>query len=112
MADHISLIGERAPLRIAALSAASVVDAQSVPRYYFQVDGAGEHPDMEGSELPDIYAAQAEAAWLLGGLLRDAGASFWDSADWRLSVTDEAGTTLFVLRIMAEEMVGRTLDQP
>ena len=42
-------------------------------RYYFDIrDGDGFAPDEEGLELPDIEAAQQEAALSLADLSRDA----------------------------------------
>ena len=74
-----------------------------MPRYFFHVhDGASLH-DQEGTELPNIYTAQAQAIRTSGELLRDMGARFWDSTAWKLEVADERGQVLFVLRFSAEE---------
>ena len=74
-----------------------------MPRYFFHVrDGFSLHDEI-GTELPDIYTAQSEAIRTSGEMLRDMGARFWDGTGWSLTVTDEAGTILFVLRFSAEE---------
>ena len=60
-----------------------------MPRYFFHIHDGCSIRDPEGTELPDIYVAQAEAVRLSGALLRDLGAKFWDEKDWKLEVTDE-----------------------
>ena len=80
-----------------------------MPRYFFHVFDGYSAPDQEGSELPDVYTAQAEAIRLSGEILREMGAKFWSATEWRLEVCDEQGRVLFVLRFSAEE---RLKDQP
>ena len=47
--------------------------SKAMKRYYFDIrDGDGFSPDEEGLELPDIEAAQQEAALCLAHLARDA----------------------------------------
>ena len=80
-----------------------------MPRYFFNVRDGHTAPDTEGTELPDIYTAQAEAIAMSGEILRDMGADLWNGTEWRLEVCDEQGQVLFVLRFSAEE---RTNGQP
>ena len=77
-----------------------------MPRYFFNVTDGYSNPDPEGTELPDVYTAQAEAIRLSGELLRDMGAKFWNGAEWKLEVTDENGQILFILHFSAEEGPG------
>lgn len=74
-----------------------------MPRYFFHVRDGRNLDDQTGTEFPDIYAAQSEAIRYSGELLKDMGARFWNATEWRLEVTDENGTVLFVLRFSAEE---------
>lgn len=74
-----------------------------MPRYFFDVEDGHSTIDAEGTELPDVYAAQAEAIRFSGEVLRDMGARFWNDTEWRLKVRDESGRFLFVLRFSAEE---------
>ena len=74
-----------------------------MPRYFFNLQDGRSAPDQEGTELPDIETARAEAVRLSGEVLRDTGAKFWEHPDWRLDVLDESGRTLFTLRFLAEE---------
>ncbi|MBD2749565.1 hypothetical protein IC232_23065 [Microvirga sp. BT688] len=74
-----------------------------MPRYFFHVNDGSSVRDSEGTELPDIYAAQDQAIRTSGEILRDMGAEFWNGTEWKLKVTDESDQVLFVLRFSAEE---------
>ena len=74
-----------------------------MPRYFFHVHDGASLPDQDGTELPDIYTAQAQAIRTSGEILRDTGAKFWDGTAWRLEVADARGQVLFVLHFSAEE---------
>ncbi len=74
-----------------------------MPRYFFHVDDGVSLRDDVGTELRDIYTAQAEAIRTSGEILREMGAKFWNGTDWSLEVTDDSGKALFVLRFSAEE---------
>ena len=82
-----------------------------MPRYFFHVYDGSSSLDQEGTELPDIYTAQAQAIRTSGEILRDMGAQFWDGTAWRLEVADARGEVLFVLRFSAEERPALT-DMP
>jgi hypothetical protein len=71
-----------------------------VERFYFHVDDGQSFPDLVGTLLPDVRTARVEAIRTGGEMLRDA-ASYWDGTEWRMDMTDEAGTTLFRLRFSA-----------
>ena len=79
-----------------------------MPRYFFNVTDGYSNPDPEGTELTDVYTAQAEAIGLSGELLRDMGAKFWNGTEWKLEVADEGGQILFTLHFSAEEGPGLT----
>ena len=74
-----------------------------MPRYFFHVIDGTAARDEDGTELPNVYVAQAEALRLSAEVLRDMGARFWDGTEWRLVVEGEGGQVLFVLRFSAEE---------
>lgn len=74
-----------------------------MPRYLFHVHDGNSEPDLEGTELADIYVAQSEAIRMSGEIMRDLGAKFWNGANWRLEVTDAEGRRLFVIKFSAEE---------
>jgi uncharacterized protein DUF6894 len=74
-----------------------------MPRYFFHVMDGYSARDTEGTELPDIYAAQDQAIRTSGEILRDMGAEFWNGTEWTLEVTDESDQILFVIRFSADE---------
>ncbi|GEO19055.1 DUF6894 family protein [Microvirga aerophila] len=76
-----------------------------MPRYFFHVTDGYFTRDTEGTELPDIYAAQDQAIRTSGEILRDMGAKFWNGTNWKLEVADEHDQILFTLRFSAEEQV-------
>ena len=75
-----------------------------MPLYFFNVYDGVSSPDEDGTELPDIYTAQAEAIRTGGEILREMP-KFWDGVEteWRLEVADERGEILLVLKFSAEE---------
>ncbi len=88
-----------------------------MPRYFFHVQDGYSTSDTEGTELPDIYAAQHMAIRASGEILRDMGATFWNGTEWKLEVADEHGQILFVLRFSAEDRlaspeIGRQPSSP
>jgi len=74
-----------------------------MPRYFFNIFDGKDAPDQDGTELADMYVVQSQAIRMSGEILREMGAQFWDGTEWRLEVSNEQGTVLFVLRISAEE---------
>jgi hypothetical protein len=74
-----------------------------MPRYFFNIYDGYDVPDQDGMELQDIYVAQAQSIRMSGEILREMAAKSWDGTEWRLEVTDESGTVLFILRFSAEE---------
>lgn len=83
-----------------------------VTRYFFNILDGTATRDLDGTDLPDIYVAQAEAIRLAGEILRDMGGRFWNDAEWRLEVSDESGQVLFVLRFSAEERLPKPVPRP
>jgi Domain of unknown function (DUF6894) len=79
-----------------------------MPRYFFNVDDGFSTKDAEGTDLPDIFAAQEEAIRLSGELLREIGGEFWNGTEWSLTVTYETGRVLFILRFSADK--GTVID--
>lgn len=70
-----------------------------MPRYYFDLtDGVGTALDEEGLELPDLAAAQDEAAKALADMTRDAVRAHAGGAAQRMliEVRDEDGPVMHV----------------
>ena len=74
-----------------------------MPRYFFHIFDGEPEPDLEGTELPDIYVAQSEAIRMSGQIMQDLGARFWNGDNWRLEVTDADGRKLFIIHFSAED---------
>jgi len=74
-----------------------------MPRYFFNVSHHSSEPDTDGSEFPDIYAAQAAAVRLCGEMIREIDGKFWEAPLWQLKVTNQAKRPLFTLTFSAEE---------
>ena len=82
-----------------------------MPRYFFNMDDGRTAIDNEGSDLPDLKAAQEEALVTTADMMRDGGGpDLWSGKPWRMWVTDQsggAGKTLFTLRFSATEGDGQ-----
>lgn len=83
-----------------------------MPRYYFNIDNGQAIPDVKGIELKNLAAAKCEAIQMAGRLICDAAATFWDRAEWSMTVTDATGLTLFRLEIMGTEAPAAQLTHP
>ncbi|WP_375457758.1 DUF6894 family protein [uncultured Enterovirga sp.] len=74
-----------------------------MPRYFFNVTDGRSFVDPNGTELPDVYAAQARAIQTSGDMLRDMAGKFWTGESWKMEVHDQAGRELFTLTFSAQE---------
>ena len=66
-----------------------------MPRYYFNVHDNLGLIDDEGVELENLAVAKRQAIRFAGAVICDAAATFWDDAEWVLTVEDETSSTLF-----------------
>jgi hypothetical protein len=73
-----------------------------MPRFYFHVHHKRSYHDHEGAELRDLRAAWVEATTSCGEMLRDIDGQMEVGPEWRMEVTDENQTVLFILRFHAE----------
>ena len=74
-----------------------------MPRYFFNIVHQTPQPDTEGSEFPDIHAAQVAAVRLCGELIKEIDGKFWAAPFWQLQVTNSEQRLLFTLTFSAEE---------
>ena len=82
-----------------------------MPRYFFHRTDGGFEPDIEGTQLPNLDAARAEAVRFAAGVVQDHPDYVWEGRDFRIEVTDEGGMllcTVVVLGIVAPAMRGST----
>ena len=75
-----------------------------MPRYLFNTFDGRHFVDSQGEELPDKYAAWAEATRTAGEILRDLDGRLEVGSTWRLEVTDELRNPLFVIHVHAEKV--------
>jgi hypothetical protein len=69
-------------------------------RYFFHTR---DRRDDVGVQLATLEAAKCEAIKHAGCLVCETADSFWDRADWFVTVTDSAQKTLFEIKITATE---------
>ncbi|GEP06699.1 DUF6894 family protein [Methylobacterium oxalidis] len=72
-------------------------------RYFFNIIDGQFLADHEGTECASLEEARAKAIETAGTILRDAGRSLWDGAEWQMLVTDEDRRTLLKLQFSAKE---------
>jgi hypothetical protein len=72
-----------------------------VRRYFFHTQDGRAFHDTEGTSLPSDEAARIEAARVMGQLLNEHPAGIWRDEEFRMTVTDEQGATLYVLDVAA-----------
>ena len=69
-----------------------------MPKYFFHTH---DHVDDEGIVLEDAAEARSAALRYAGQRMVECHQSFWATAEFHLTVTDEVGQTLFGLRLSA-----------
>ena len=72
-----------------------------MPRYFFHTEDGTCARDELGTELADDHAARNEAVVVLAELVKENPDEFWSDAAFTLTVTDEAGLTLYILDLAA-----------
>jgi hypothetical protein len=72
-------------------------------RFFFHVNNGVDLPDETGTVLNGIEEARQEVLLTGSELLRGDPDDLWRGSNWAMRVTDEAGTSLFTLRIAMEE---------
>jgi hypothetical protein len=73
-----------------------------MPLYFFHCEGAQNFTDTTGTDLPSDREARLQAIDNAAQVLRDHAENFTGSPWWRVFVKDEAGRTIFALRLTAE----------
>lgn len=68
-------------------------------RFHFNTSNGRAHLDREGEELRSFADARVEAVKLLAELLKESADSFWSTANFDVTVTDDQGLTLCTLNV-------------
>lgn len=74
-----------------------------MPHYYFNIEDHGSYRDDSGTELADNHAARIQAVQFAGEYLRDNPDLLQDARRFVVEVSDDAGTALLRVSIVAEE---------
>ena len=72
-------------------------------RFYFRIEGDAAHDETEAVELDSVAEAQCEAVRFAGRVICDRAGEFWNSGDWKMTVTDHNGLSLFTLQLIGTE---------
>jgi Domain of unknown function (DUF6894) len=72
-------------------------------RYFFHVSNGQHLPDGNGMMFPGVSEARQEAMRTASDLLRGDGEDIWNSPDWTMCVTTEAGSPVFTIRIVMDD---------
>jgi hypothetical protein len=70
-------------------------------RYFFTVEDGQARTDAEGTELPNLQAAQHDAVQILSDVLRNNAEAFWGAPTFGVVVRDGTGSILFTLDLRA-----------
>jgi hypothetical protein len=73
-----------------------------MPRFYFSCEGALSFQDKVGTDLPDLKAAQNQAIEQAGEILRESADRFRPANEWRMTVSNDAGRSVYLLNFAAE----------
>lgn len=76
-----------------------------IARFFFHTNHPSERgvQDDEGYVFASVHAAKCEAVAYAGRLLADSAQHFWDTGDFELTVTNERGVILFMMRVVGFE---------
>ncbi len=69
-------------------------------RYFFDIEDGQTSRDIEGTDFPTLKAAQNNAVRMLGQMLCDRSASFWDEPELGLTVRDDTDLTMMRLTVL------------
>lgn len=70
-----------------------------MPRYYFNTVDGRRYPDEDGVDLVDMTAVRQSAMRIVGELLKEQPAEFWDTGRLKLEVANEAGDTVLAVEV-------------
>lgn len=71
-----------------------------MPRYHFHTADGHRWSDPEGSDLPDLQAARAEAVRFASEMLRGKAEELWRDGQWRVEVTNEHNALLCTVIVL------------
>jgi hypothetical protein len=78
-------------------------EGRPLPRYHFNIEDGADGANPDGIELESLARAKCEGVKLAGQAICDAAGTFWNQAQWKMTVTDDTGLSLFELLIIGTE---------
>ena len=84
---------------------------RDLPRYFFNISDGVQEIDREGTVLPGLAAARARAVRFSGDAIKRFEEEIWNSPEWEVWVTDESGTTVCSLTVIAKSIPISGSDQ-
>ena len=73
-----------------------------MPHYSFTISRGGRFQPSTVSDLADDDAAEREAAGMFADVARDIAKDLQSTPEWQLEVSDDAGRSIFKIRVTAE----------
>ncbi|GGA36023.1 DUF6894 family protein [Sphingomonas psychrolutea] len=80
-----------------------------MPRYFFDISDGSDFRDLDGSECPDLAAAQIEAVRYSAEVLREMPERFWNAESWTMTVSDHNREHLFTLKFAVDPVPAESL---
>lgn len=74
-----------------------------MPAYHFSSSDDATSLQSDILDVDDLAAAKCAAIKLAGQTICDASDTFWDRAEWTMTVSDPSGLTLFQITIVGIE---------
>jgi len=73
-----------------------------MPRYSFTISRGGQSQPSSVADCLDDDAAKKEAAGMFADMARDISGQLQSVRDWQIDVQDDAGKTIFRIKVAAE----------
>ena len=73
-----------------------------MPLYSFTISQDGQPQPSNASECQDDGAAKREASGMFADMARDISKRLQSNPDWQIVVADDAGKSLFKIRVTSE----------
>lgn len=71
--------------------------------YYFHLTNGDETRDGQGTELASLHDARCYAVQMIAEVLCNAPERYWQHEEYRVTVSDESGLTLFIVEMVSTD---------
>jgi hypothetical protein len=76
----------------------------AMPGYFFTISTSGQAQPTNTSDCQDSDMAKREASGMFADMARDISRRLHLGADWQIEVADDAGKSIFKIRVTAESV--------